>query len=120
MAIQKLRVTFADGHTVDVKPTLEDTLAFETTLRKNRSWGTLQDSALKLQPFRAWNRLRKTGETTLSWDEFTTGDTAVLDVSIIRPGDDDADEADEADEAEGDLGKAGAQEAPTDSSALSL
>jgi len=114
--IQKLRVTLADGTTLDVVPTLEDTLAFETTLRKNRGWGTLQDSALKLQPFRAWNRLRKQGKTELSWDQFTSGDTAVLDVSIVRPGDDDADD----DEPAGSVGKVGEPTPPTGSSAHSL
>ncbi len=95
MAIQKLRVTLADGTTHDVVPTLEDTLTFETTLRKNRGWGTLQDNALKLQPFRAWNALRRSGATDLTWERFTTGPTAALSVEVVRddPEDTDTDEA---------------------------
>lgn len=102
MAKIELEVTLADGKTVRVTPTLEDTLAFETTLRKNRNWGELKDSALKLQPFRAWNALRRKGETDLTWEQFTTGDTAVLDVHIV----DDEEEGDDELEVDG-LGKGG-------------
>jgi hypothetical protein len=87
MAIQKLRVTFQDGSDQEVTPTLEDTLAFESTLRKNRSWGQLQDNAVKLNPFRAWNALRRAGTTELSWEEFTTGATAAVSVDVVRADD---------------------------------
>jgi hypothetical protein len=90
--IQKLRVTFAKGKPIDVVPTLEDTLAFETTLRKNRGWGGLQDNALKLNPFRAWNALRRAGKTDLTWEQFTTGDTAAISVEIVRDDDEPADD----------------------------
>lgn len=83
MAATRILVTHHDGSEVEVIPTLEDTLAFETTLRRNKSWGTLQESALKMQPFRAWNCLKRKGLTTLTWDEFTSGDTAALAVSVI-------------------------------------
>lgn len=88
MAPKITRITLADGQTVDVIPTLQDTLAFETTLRKNRSWGGLGDNGLKLVSFRAWNAAKRTGKTTLSWDEFTTGDTAAISVESIDPADD--------------------------------
>lgn len=91
MAIQKLNITFQDGSEVEVVPTLEDTLAFETTLRKNKQWGALQDNAVKLNPFRAWNALRRSGKTELSWEQFTSGETAVVAVDVVR--DDDADDA---------------------------
>jgi hypothetical protein len=109
--IQKLRITWPDGKTTDVVPTLEDTLAFETTLRKNRGWGGLQDSALKLQPFRAWNALRRDGKTKLSWAEFTTGKTAVLSVEVVR--DDDEDDAGDDVEEAAAVGKGGRKGQPT-------
>lgn len=108
MAATKLTVTLHDGKTLDVTPTLEDTLAFEATLRKNKRWGGLEDNALKLMPFRAWNALRRTGQTELTWEEFTSGDKAALDVSkAAEPADDEtADTEDGAEEVEG-VGKAG-------------
>jgi hypothetical protein len=87
MAITKLRITFQDGSDVDVTPTLEDTLAFETTLRKNKHWGALQDNAVKLNPFRAWNALRRNGQTELTWEQFISGDTAAVSVESITPDD---------------------------------
>lgn len=92
MAKTTLRVTLADETEVDVTPTLEDTLAFETTLRKNKQWGNLSDSALKMQPFKAWNALRRQGLTELSWDEFTTGTTAALNVVVVQDDEFDTDE----------------------------
>ncbi|MGO2139829.1 MAG: hypothetical protein ACTH30_05405 [Leucobacter sp.] len=82
MANTEFAVTLADGSTETVQTTLQDRLAFEQALRKNRGWGKLEDNTLKMQPFLAWNALRRTGKTDLSWEEFTTGDTAALDVSI--------------------------------------
>lgn len=88
MANRPLRITFADRTTVDVQPTLEDRLTFESTLRKNRSWGPLADNALKLEPFLAWSAAHRTGKTSLTWDEFTKGEQAALDVSAVPDGDD--------------------------------
>lgn len=85
MAIQQLRVTFQDGSQIDVTPTLEDTLAFETTLRKNKHWGAIQDNAVKLNPFRAWNVLRRTEQTELTWEQFISGDTAAVSVETFDP-----------------------------------
>jgi len=98
--IQKLRVTFQDGKDAEVVPTLEDTLAFESTLRKNRSWGDLRDNAVKLNPFRAWNALRRTGKTELTWEQFTTGETAAVSVDVVH-------DDEPADETETPAGKGG-------------
>ena len=92
MAIITLEVTLSDGSVVEAYPTLQDTLAFETTLRKNKGWGPLQDNALKLHPFQAWNALRRAGTIDLSWEEFTSGSTAALAVSPKRDTDDDPEE----------------------------
>ncbi|WP_314148239.1 hypothetical protein [uncultured Leifsonia sp.] len=94
MAARKLRITFHDGKTVEVQPTLEDRLKFETTLKRNRGWGDLKDNALKLEPFMAWSAASRAGETSLTWEEFTTGETAALDVEAVK--DDDGDDQAEA------------------------
>jgi|GEM_PF-2124118 len=102
MASHKLRITFQDGKTIVVQPTLEDRLKFETTLRKNRGWGELKDNALKLEPFLAWSAAHRGGETSLSWEEFTTGPTAAVDVEKVT--DEDESAAEQELEVEG-LGK---------------
>lgn len=84
MAARKLRITFNDGKTADVQPTLEDRLKFETTLKRNRGWGDLKDNSLKLEPFLAWSAARRENVTALSWEEFTTGSTAALDVEAVK------------------------------------
>lgn len=89
MAAKPLTITFADGTTETVQPTLEDRLKFETTLRRNRQWGELKDNALKLEPFLAWHAAHRLGKTDLTWDEFTSGPTAALDVSGPDDKDDD-------------------------------
>jgi len=94
MANNTYKVTLSDGTTEIVSTTLEDRLAFEQALRKNRGWGKLEDNTLKMQPYLAWNALRRTDKTKLSWTEFTTGDTAALDVSVP---DDDTDADDDTD-----------------------
>ncbi len=81
-------VTLANGDVFVAKPTLEDTLAFETTLRRNPKWGGLKDSVLKMQPYRSWNYLTRTGAIDLTWEEFTSGDTAAIDVSTPDEEDD--------------------------------
>lgn len=120
MAAITLTVTMHGGATHDVTPTLEDTLAFESTLRKNRGWGGLEDNALKLMPFRAWNALKRTGKTDLTWQEFSAGEKAALDVSPKKAdaSDDDADEADGVEEVAG-VGKAGRKGRSTGSSSRS-
>lgn len=89
MASKQLRITFADDTTIEVTPNLFDTLNFETTLRKNPSWGTLQQNALRMQPFRAWSAARRLKLTELTWDQFTAADSPVVDVVTV---DDDEDE----------------------------
>ena len=87
----KLVIIEQNGEKNVVQITLEDRLAFETALRKNKRWGSMQDNALKLQPFMAWNAARRGGETR-TWDEFTTGDTAAAAVETFDPEEDDSDE----------------------------
>lgn len=84
----RLVVTLAHGEEVTVQTTLEDRLAFETAMRKNRSWGKLEDNTMKMLPFLAWNALKRTGKTELTWQEFTTDKTAALSVEPEEQDDD--------------------------------
>lgn len=88
----RLTVTLADGEELTVLPTLEDRLAFETALRKNKGWGKLEDNAMKLLPFLAWNALTREGRTALAWEEFTTGKTAAIAVEPAAEPDEDDEE----------------------------
>lgn len=83
-----LIITEQDGTTNEVHPTLEDRLAFETALRKNKSWGKLEHNALKLTPFLAWSAASRAGDPR-TWEAFTTGDTAAASVDE-KPSDEDA------------------------------
>lgn len=105
-----------DGRKIEIVPTLEDTLAFESTLRKNKRWGEFKENVLKIIPFKAWNAARRAGLIEQTWDEFSSGPTAVLDVTVKRD-DDDTDEAgdDAPREVEG-VGKAGRKARSTTSS----
>lgn len=94
MANPKLVITLANGDTHTVQPTLEDRLNFETTLRKNKSWGKLEDNSLKMHPFLGWSAATREGLPVGTWQEFTTGDTAALDVEVYREPDEDDDEGD--------------------------
>lgn len=89
MAIKRLTIIKHDGTETTVTPNLGDTLNFETTLRKNPRWGTLQENMLKMQPFRAWSAARRTGVTEQTWEEFSAGPEAVLDVTWADGDDDD-------------------------------
>ena len=80
--IKRLVVTRADGTEFTVTPNLGDTLNFETTLRKNPRWGSLQENVLKMQPFRAWSAARRAGLYDGTWEDFSAGENAVLDVSF--------------------------------------
>lgn len=84
-----LRVTPHEGEPFDVQTTLEDRLNFETALRKNKSWGKLEDNSMKLLPYLAWSAARRTGKTALTWQDFTTGPTAALSVEPAPDEDDD-------------------------------
>lgn len=71
MASKVFIVSFADDREpIEVTPTLQDTLAFETTLRRNPSWGKLDGNILRMAPYRCWNALKRTGRTELTWAEF--------------------------------------------------
>ena len=88
MAARPLSITLANGESITVQPTLEDRLKFESTLRKNPSWGPLKDNAMKLDPFLAWSAGSRSGQITQTWAEFTTGPAAALDVSNVEVDDD--------------------------------
>lgn len=116
MTASPLIITPATGDPIEVQTTLQDTLAFEQFLRQNRKWGSLQDNALKLLPFKAFNAARrqdKLPEGVTTWEQFTTGDTAVLDVSVKGEDDDLPADDDGSVEVEG-LGKAGETDQYTD------
>lgn len=110
----QLVIVNQDGSKTVVQTTLEDRLAFETALRRNKSWGKLENSSLKLQPFLAWNAAVRAGSETRSWEEFTTGDTAAANVEQYDP---EADTEDDELEVEG-VGKDTPQ-APSTTSPLS-
>jgi hypothetical protein len=108
MTASPLIITPSTGDPIEVQTTLQDTLAFEQFLRKNKRWGGLQDNALKLLPFKAFNaarRLDKLPEGVTTWEEFSEGPSAVLDVSV-KDDDDDEELPEGSVEVEG-LGEAG-------------
>lgn len=90
MAIQKLTITKLDGTEVTVTPNLADTLNFETTLRKNPQWGTLEQNKLKAGPFRAWSAGRREGSVTETWEDFIAN-TAEVAVAAEPAADEDDD-----------------------------
>lgn len=92
MSNATLVITNYDETKIEVTPNIGDTLAFESTLRKNKAWGSYTDNAMRMQYFRAWNAAKREGKTTQTWDEFSSGDQAALDVSFKK--DDAADDAD--------------------------
>lgn len=91
MAIQRLTITRHDGSEVTVTPNLGDTLNFERTLKQNPKWGSLQENALKMQPFRAWSAGRREGVISDTWEDFTTGPYAAISVDLAGE-DEDEDE----------------------------
>ena len=101
MSNKNFTVTYVDDTTVEVRPLLVDTLAFESTLRKNKSWGDLKDNALKITAFRAWSALHREGRTALTWDEWSATVVAVESV--------DTDDTD-ADDLAGTVGKGGSSD----------
>jgi hypothetical protein len=116
MAAKKFKITLADGKEIEVTPNIEDTLAFETALRKNKGWGQLQDATLKLVLFRAWNAARRAELIDLSWEQFSSGPSAALDVAGVV---DDKPDLDPAEQLVSGLGKDTPTEAPTASSSPS-
>jgi hypothetical protein len=87
MALQRLNITYLDGSVRTVTPNLGDTLNFERTLKNNPRWGTLQENALKMQPFRAWSAAKREDPNTVTWEEWVE---SVADVTLA--GDDDAED----------------------------
>jgi hypothetical protein len=83
-------ITQHDGSTIVVTPNIGDTLAFESTLRKNKAWGALTDNAMRMTFFRAWNAAKRENKTDQTWDEFSAGEHAATDVRLQRDEDDDA------------------------------
>jgi hypothetical protein len=79
-----LTITQHDGQTIDVTPNIGDTLAFESTLRKNKAWGGLTDNAMRMMFFRAWSAAKREQKTTQTWDEFSSGEQAAVDVSFKK------------------------------------
>jgi hypothetical protein len=111
---KKFIITLHDGKTIEVIPTLQDTLAFESTLRKNPGWGKLEHNALKMTPFKCWNAAKRAGLIELTWAEFSSGPTAALDVELAP----DAEADDDEQEVEG-VGKGSKAAAVTSSSSPS-
>lgn len=115
MAIETLRIQFTNGEHIDVVPNLFDQRNFERTLRNNKSWGPLQDNALKLQAFKGWSAASRLGLIDLSWEEFYEDPhTPVHAVTVHDPEDDDLDADGESLEVEG-VGKDIPAPAPTTS-----
>jgi hypothetical protein len=98
MALEKLRITIADGtddgRDVDVVPNIGDTLRFETALRKNKAWGALADNGIRLQTYRAWSAAERQGLIDLDWPTFSGPSSPVVSVLVVQdePEQDDADE----------------------------
>lgn len=86
MAKHELTITLADETTITVRPNLFDTRAFESYLRKNPRLGTVRDNALTLSAFRGWHAAKRQGLTTMTWEEFSEGENAVL---MVLPADED-------------------------------
>ncbi|PYY34096.1 hypothetical protein DEJ16_12635 [Curtobacterium sp. MCJR17_055] len=94
MSNATLVITTHDDQKLEVTPNIGDTLAFESTLRKNKAWGSLTDNAMRMQFFRAWSAAKRENKTDQTWDEFSSGEHAAVDVSFKKDddesGDDDA------------------------------
>jgi len=90
MAIPKLTITRHDGTELVVTPNLFDTFAFEKYLKSNPRLGSLQENTLKLQAFRAWHAAaQRLSLISQTWEEFTTGPEAALQVVQTEPEDED-------------------------------
>lgn len=94
MATHELVITQADETEIRVTPNLFDTRAFESYLRKNPRLGKLQDNAVTLTAFRGWHAAKRKGLISMTWEEFSEGEDAVL---AVMPASDDAAEDDELD-----------------------
>lgn len=84
MTAQKLQVTLHDGTEHVITPTLQDTLAFETTLRKNPGWGNLAETLQRQWAFKAWSYLKRNGVIEQTWLEFSEGPEAAIEATIYH------------------------------------
>lgn len=90
MAIKRFTITRADGTEVEVTPNLGDTLNFERTIKRNPRLGTIQDNMLMMQPFRCWSAGKRQGLITETWEEFSEGPNAALEVNLVEDKDTEA------------------------------
>lgn len=91
MSTHELEITLADASTIKVTPNLFDTRAFESYLRKNPRQGKLQENAITMTAFRGWHAAKRKGLLSMSWEEFSEGEDAVLGVTLADQ-DEDEDE----------------------------
>lgn len=92
MAIKRFTITRADGTETTVTPNLGDTLNFERTVKRNPRLGTIQDNMLMMQPFRCWSAGKREGTITETWEEFSDGPNAVLEVNLVEDADADTED----------------------------
>lgn len=88
----ELAITLADETEIRVTPNLFDTRAFESYLRKNPRQGKLQENAITMTAFRAWHAAKRKGLLTMTWEEFSEGEDAVLGVTTATVADEDNDD----------------------------
>lgn len=81
--IKVFSILRADGSEVHVTPNLGDTLNFERTVKRNPRMGSIQDNMLMMQPFRCWSAGKREGTITDTWEEFSDGPNAVLEVNLV-------------------------------------
>lgn len=82
--IKVFSILRADGTEVKVTPNLGDTLNFERTVKRNPRMGSIQDNMLMMQPFRCWSAGKREGTVTDTWEEFSDGPNAVLEVNLVE------------------------------------
>lgn len=83
MAIKRFTILRADGTETTVTPNLGDTLNFERTIKRNPRLGSIQDNMLMMQPFRCWSAGKREGTITETWEEFSEGPNAALEVNLV-------------------------------------
>lgn len=92
MSKHELEITLADESTITVTPNLFDTRAFESYLRKNPRLGKLQENAITMTAFRGWHAAKRRGLLSMTWEEFSEGEDAVLGVTLADSSTPDEDE----------------------------
>lgn len=113
---QELDLLLSDGRTIRVQLTIRDSLAYESAAR-GRSWGPIQENAMRMQAIRAWSAARRMHPDvigTIGWQQFVEGtDPNQLHLIDGQPASDD-DAEDVEDETAGDLGESGRADQSTD------